>query len=1508
MRKFYLLVMTLLVQFITFSSSAFAQDPPESEYQAAMNSIKDGRDYFITTEVDGVKYYITSQGKLAVFEDEELVDLFHVTKTSGGALYDVGLNIDPGTGSHFSNSILENSVCVLHYGSFRLDGSNNRNDWERQVPYMNESGKIAIRSCNTAYGTSSWADAGRAFWTYEIGEENEPVYDDAGNLVPCYSYEPAYIWTFESPSDFTVISGILDAIYTKYLEYLGDYDGEGMNMCDRDGEAEYGQMRDWETYDKFLELLDLVDEYSIDAELGGLTVEGAEALSAQADSLFQAVLDSEQPYTLRDMGDGYYRIISDLRYESEASESGYVDKVLLAPFDEENMGYGAYGTLKSNYANQIWKLEQHGDSIAIWNVGMEQYISLSESPGADNRMHLTTDVDDASHVVFDYADQDYVEDELKDLFNIRLASGTRHSGDYVHQLGHNKGVDSGKDLVVSFWASTAGKSKYSDDGGASEWYLEPVSEEEVEEILAQFPVIRNHDLLVAQNQKLREQVYEAMVLAKDSIRTNYIASASQLSSPHSDESEGQHLEYLIDNDGSTFWHTSWHSSNNDNKMVYEGNEYHYLQISGMADMVGEVIFYLRERAGADNDRVKSLVILGTDNLKNEDEDWELIADITLENTDAGAENFVPITVEDSYPYIRILVYDTAYKDYSFRTFWHAAEIQFFTQRANPNSQFIQMGEVAENLETVYYENLAVADEDITPEVYQALLDAYNAFLEAGIIDPAELRAALVTYKDATTCVKEGNNPGQWSDMSTVNDFTNLYNEVKAYDEAGNYTDAQIRQYIAMFKAMKKSFLSQANGIETDKWYRIMYPTEEMFDDYGFSKEGGDKCDNLTQEDQQTMWGTFVTAAKLESEKVTEQNEDGEDVEVTYQWLEAIGAEDLRDGDRLFFMNDDAIEDKDASKFRFIEVETAESDEADYTPLFQDVKENMGMALDLCVTAKGKGLITKASQFSSNASYPGNDGQKLETNCLIDNDFSTYWHSDYSKTYCAIPYLQVAFEEPVSGFIQVYVGRRNTSNGHVVRMYVQGSNDAENWTNIGYMETPYVNASTPATSQPIDLGGSYSYLRFSMTNRYGTDGGSNIEFDPFAENLTAADYNTKFTYFHVSEFQIYPVTVNVESAAAQTLLEAYNTANKVLLKDVTAEDLAAAAEGYNAFKDDFNTNVGKAVLPASKDKADPSYVIQNKATGLYVFVGGTSGNQNNIYLRTIPDVSTYKAIGYERSLLSAKTLGGVSFNYLHAGESNRRFCTWSTTDPTTNSGLVICEAEEIGQEPLEDFTFYRDIKPGKINGWTSAVDLTPEIQDGGALYTCLGRFIVEDEGSFLAVKEIQTIKAGEPVFYIFGDTLSYMADEDDAEPMKFTVAANPEFVAQGDTINGLIGCVANHNLAAREIYFSGNHAACAANLADFDKTTYYEGAGAVVLDLDICPLFDTNDDYDFAIFLDEAGDKADGIDAPTALGKISQPGNVYSMDGKLLRTGATLNSLKTMGKGMYILNGVKVLVE
>ena len=473
------------------------------------------------------------------------------------------------------------------------------------------------------------------------------------------------------------------------------------------------------------------------------------------------------------------------------------------------------------------------------------------------------------------------------------------------------------------------------------------------------------------------------------------------------------------------------------------------------------------------------------------------------------------------------------------------------------------------------------------------------------------------------------------------------------------------------------------------------------------------------------------------------------------------------------------------------------------------------------------------------------------------------------------------------------------------MYVQGSNDAETWTPVGYIETPYTNATTPVYSQPIDLGGSFKHLRFTMTNRSGTDGGSNIEFDPFAENLTADDYNTKFTYFHASEFQIYPVTADKTlTGNAAAVQEAYTAANKVVLKDATAEDLGAAQKAYKAVKDEFNASQFKAILPNGLDKAPATYALQNKATGLFVMVSGT-GNQNNIYLKTIPTLVGYKAIGYGRSLLSAKTVDGVSCNNLHAGESNRRFCTWGSTEPTSNSGLIICEADEEYVAP-ETFTFLKDVKYGRFVDWCHSVTLNiVEAPEESAAYTPLGLYRDEDETLFLALKAIETIPAGEPAFYIYADTTYYDPEaDDDYEPVKFSFSADEKPIFEGTTVNGLMGTLVTYTLKKNEIYFNNTYAAWP-----------IEGGASVavtpcsaVLNLKECPEVDPEGEYDFSICLAEKDD-ADGVkDINTALEKISQRGDVYSVDGKLLRSGATLNSLKSLGKGMYILNGVKVLVK
>ena len=1219
--------------------------------------------------------------------------------------------------------------------------------------------------------------------------------------------------------------------------------------------------------------------------------------------MYQVILDSEVPYTVED---GYYRIYAHNRYKSTFDESGFVDKAIAASFDKDHENKIVFSTLQKERANFLWKFtkSESGDSILLQNAGMGTYISLASSI-KEGKLVTTPDVSQAGYVMFDYAydGPQYVEPDGigddKDIFCIRFTQDPRAGERYFHQNGHssvrddsspwgNYGVDTGKEQEMGFWRRTWDYDNTRSDFNASEWFLEFVPAEEAEEIIANFEAYKNHDVLVVMNNELRAKVLETLTLAKDVIKTKLITSADQMSSPysHNDQAgngrDGGDLSagVLIDGDASTYWHSAWQNSP-------EGQ--HYIQLTGMEYMIGDCEFYLQERAGAANDRPKQFRIVGSDNLKNPDEDWEEIAIIDIPNFAAGAESTVPFYVETAYPYVRVIGTDC---DPSYRTFWHAAELQISTVRDNPNSQFALLGEVAEELESIYEANAATPDEDITPDMYQALLEAYKTFLSSGLVDPAELRAALAAYAKVTEAVVEGTNPGQWKDTQVAKDYDDLYAEVEAYDKAGKYNAAQNHKYAVMLKAMKKSVMEQANVIETDKWYRIMYPTEEMYDEYGFSKDGGDKTS--LREDQPNLWGTFVTVAKEFTEQVPSPTDEDPDAVKNEVHLEVVSKDDTREDTRLFFMSDDEIEDMDLSEFRFIE---READAADYTTLFKDVKENMLMALDMSTTyTKGEGLITSAAQLSSN-SLDRSEGNRLEY--LVDGLPSTYWHSDYHKDVLAAPYLQVAFNEPISGFIQVEIARRNTTNGHITRMYVQGSNDAAEWTNIGYIETPFTDVNTPSSSQPFELGGAYSYLRFTLTSRYGTDAGGNMEFDPFVEVASADDYNKTWTYCHASEFQIYPLTADKAlSASGQALQQAYTAANKVLLKDATAEDLAAAAQGYKAFKDEFNAAEGKDVLPSGADKAPSSYAIQNKATGLFVFVDGT-GNQDNVYLRTVPTLYTYKALSYERSLLSGRNLKNESTNNMHAGESNRRFCTWGSTEATSNSGLVICEADDEYVAP-EEFTFIRDIKPGKINAWCSSVTLTGKGE--GVAYTCLGSYTDDEGQQFLALKEIETIPAGQPAFYIYDDTLNYDAEDDYVEPMEFTIPGEQEFVVEGDTINGLIGSLVNHTLPAHEIYFSGNHAVC------IGKTGYYLTGPCVALDMVSCPVIDPDGVYDFSILLGGAADEADGIDVATAVEKISQRGNVYSMDGKLLRTNATLNSLKTLGKGMYILNGVKVAVK
>ena len=150
MRKRYLFLLTLLLTTMFSPSNVFAEDPPQSEYEAALKEIADGA-YYLVTEVGETKWYVTQSGYLT--EDKDGAYLFAISKVdaSGAAdrLFDTAWKIEPGNGSPFSNTTLTDNKALLHptETGYRQDGGNNREDWERQLFYLNpETGKYAIRS------------------------------------------------------------------------------------------------------------------------------------------------------------------------------------------------------------------------------------------------------------------------------------------------------------------------------------------------------------------------------------------------------------------------------------------------------------------------------------------------------------------------------------------------------------------------------------------------------------------------------------------------------------------------------------------------------------------------------------------------------------------------------------------------------------------------------------------------------------------------------------------------------------------------------------------------------------------------------------------------------------------------------------------------------------------------------------------------------------------------------------------------------------------------------------------------------------------------------------------------------------------------------------------------------------------------------------------------------------------------------------------------------------------
>lgn len=212
-----------------------------------------------------------------------------------------------------------------------------------------------------------------------------------------------------------------------------------------------------------------------------------------------------------------------------------------------------------------------------------------------------------------------------------------------------------------------------------------------------------------------------------------------------------------------------------------------------------------------------------------------------------------------------------------------------------------------------------------------------------------------------------------------------------------------------------------------------------------------------------------------------------------------------------------------------------------------------------------GLVTDASQFSSNAP----ETSEGSLGALIDNQYSTFFHSAWSYTVEEAHYLQMEVSEPTESIFFYFKKRSQNNNNRPTDITILGSNDGEVFTEITTINSGLPTGASPLdyTSEVITASEAYKHFRFVVN---------------------ATSNGTKF--FTFSEFYLFP--------GNQTILDAIATSKALVEAGIGAEnfdELKAAFEvAYNKVQEDkfnklFNTAVAdaEALLAAASHAEAPA---------------------------------------------------------------------------------------------------------------------------------------------------------------------------------------------------------------------------------------------------------------------------------------------------------------------------------
>lgn len=628
---------------------------------------------------------------------------------------------------------------------------------------------------------------------------------------------------------------------------------------------------------------------------------------------YDAVVASRN--TVFPVADGYYRIKTGMEYSqnviigqdedgNDITESQAVDKFLTSYMNGTKF-YAYYETPAdmTTDCTSLWKITNKNGYLDVQNMATDCRFADMFKYNTAIPMTLT------SENLLQFIPVATMEGTT--YFNIRVMprEGDAYQYEdmyYYHQYGHNSGA--GKGGAVGLYYTSFG---FNDNGepvlGGSEWQLVPVDDETAQELMKAYEPIKDEKLRSERYKLMLADAKEKLEIAKDIQKnideTPLIADGEQFSSPFTETREGVGAEghswnELLDGNNTTYWHSDWSAS-------VDGGT-HYLQVEMVEEGVATAVMVITRRPVA-NDHVTEWGVYGS---ADPDAEKDACEELAVLSTPFG-NNTETVTSDvfdtKGYKYLRFYINATT----TGRGYGHVSEFQLYKAEIvdNPTTQFIVLGDIAKNLDNVLTAQAEVDPAKVTPEEYNAMKVAYDAFIEK-FVDPTELRNVMNSVADAGAGVVIGDQPGQWKDDSAAKTLSATLDAAKAYDKGGAYVQEQSDKYVADLQAQAEAIITSANGIKEGKWYRIQFASEAMYDEHEWNKNNAYVAPAEDQpEINEPLYDKFITVANL----VTVDEETG-----AYD-IEVVENADVTLGQALYFDADADIQDKDMSMFRFIAV-------------------------------------------------------------------------------------------------------------------------------------------------------------------------------------------------------------------------------------------------------------------------------------------------------------------------------------------------------------------------------------------------------------------------------------------------------------------------------------------------------------------------------------------------------------------------------------------------------------